>query len=105
MPRTKTNSEEGSAILEFLVFVMLGQLLIMVFVNSISSELELETRLQLFANTLVRVKAPLQPQIEQTLRTDYRLPDATVKELTCSQNLVCLQVSQGKHRAIGVGLR
>lgn len=105
MPRTKTNSEEGSAILEFLVFVMLGQLLIMVFVNSISSELELETRLQLFANTLVRVKAPLQPQFEQTLRTDYRLPDATVKELTCSQNLVCLQVSQDKHRAIGVGLR
>lgn len=99
---SKFLSERGSAILEFITFVLVGQLLILGLAVSTSMTLSHRAKLELFSATLARAISQGHPQLEAILRLDYQLPSALVRQISCKAEYVCLEVHDGQLSSVGV---
>lgn len=97
--------DSGSAILEFIVFVLLGQLLIFSGTMVTAQTLDQKVRLELFASQLARAAALGKTEVlQQALSEDYNLQGVSVAASTCQEQLVCLVVSLGESKANGVSV-
>jgi hypothetical protein len=87
-------SERGSAILEFITFVLVGQLLVFGGSMAIANQLREKVELQLFAAQAARSLA---------LARELTLPEGvTVSGNECEGKLICVKVSKGALSVIGV---
>ena len=97
MFRSWVGSERGSAILEFIVFVILGQMLVFAGSLAISSTLASKVELQLLATNATKSIAvkqePFMPVGVQLIRND------------CSQELVCVILRRGSISVSAVGYK
>jgi hypothetical protein len=97
--------DSGSAILEFIVFVLVGQLLIFSGAMVTAQSLDQKVRLELFASQMARATALGKPAaLQEVLTHDYNLEGVTVAEAPCPGKIVCLVASLGESRANGVSL-
>lgn len=97
MLRWKLRSDSGSAILEFIVFVLVGELFVLGGSIAISSQLYQKVELQSLAAVVARsvakdLKAPLPAGV-------------SMQEDSCSQRLVCIQLSHNSENVSAVSLR
>ena len=106
MPPMKFSESEGSAIVEFIVFVLFGQLLVFAGSLQIAENIDQKVRLDLFASQLARAEAVGKAELLiEELRNDYRLPDAAVLPEDCPRRLVCLRVTSNGAEAIGMSVK
>ena len=102
----KFNDSNGSALAEFLVFVVLGQILVLTGSMQANEWIDKKVRLELFAQQLARAESLGKAnELFNVLKFDYRLQDATVKIDPCGTELVCLTAIDGAFRAYGVSLK
>lgn len=94
MPQLKGESELGSAMLEFIAFVLLGQLLVFVGSMAIASELANKVQLQVLAAQTARNIA---------LERAISLPaDVTLVRNACTARVICVSLSQGNQTVSAV---
>ena len=95
--------ERGSTVVEFIAFVLIGQLLIFSGGMQVAESMDLKVRLELLANQAARAlalgKADL---LVNELKADYNLESAVVTAIRCPQVLACVRVSLGDLQSIGV---
>ena len=95
MFRPQVSSENGSAILEFILFVVLGQMLVFAGSLAISSTLASKVELQILATSATKSialnKDPLIPSGVELIRK------------ACSAELVCLSLRKGSLIVSAVG--
>ncbi|MFM2024068.1 MAG: hypothetical protein RLZZ56_81 [Actinomycetota bacterium] len=97
--------ESGSAILEFIVFVLVGQLLIFSGAMVAAQSLDQKVRLELFASQMARATALGKPEaLQEVLTQDYNLEGVSVSAVPCPEQFVCLVASLGESRANGVSI-
>lgn len=99
---SKIRSSRGSAVLELITFVLVGQLLVSGWLVQIANELDHKMRLQLFAISLARSSSLGTTNLEARLRQDLSLPRAEVRQLACGESLTCLSVTDGSGEVTGV---
>lgn len=99
---SKTKSDRGSAVLELISFVLVGQLLISGWFVQIAGELDRKVRMQLFAISMARAASLGNSSLEANLRQDLGLANAQLRNLPCIEPLVCLEVLDESVRVVGV---
>ena len=101
----RNKGEVGSAVIEFLGFTLIGQLLILTGSIQIASSLDLKLKLELMAHQVARAEAIGKgAEVFTALRLEYRLPKATFSKMSCTSNVVCVKILEGNNQAIGVSL-
>jgi hypothetical protein len=100
----KTSGSVGSAVVEFIVFVLFGQLLGFSIGMQVSQWMDTKLKLELAAQQQVRALALGKgDQLLAELRQD--LPEMAAASLNCSAELVCVTLKSGDLVARGVSLR
>lgn len=90
-------NEEGSAILEFVTFVLVGQLLVFAASMTISSVITDKVELQILASQAARAIA---------LGRDFQIPPGvTMAKRDCGLHLICLSLEKGGHKVPAVNYR
>jgi hypothetical protein len=97
MLRSWVSSESGSAILEFILFVVVGQMLVFAGSLSISTTLESKVELQILAtNAITSISLNQDPLIPSGVELIRR---------ACSAELVCLSLRKGSLLVSAVGYK
>jgi hypothetical protein len=93
----KFRSESGTAILEFVAFVLVAQLFVLGISLQLAQTLTQKVRLQILASAEAKAEAG-NKSIE---------PPEGIREshLECDASLLCLALSQGTTRVVGLSLR
>ena len=100
----KNSGSTGSAVVEFIVFVLFGQLLVFSIGMQVSQWVDTKLKLELAAQQQVRALALGKgDHLLTELRQD--LPEMVVSALNCSAELVCVTLKSGDLVAQGVSLR
>jgi len=100
----KTSGSTGYAVVEFIVFLLFGQLLVFSIGMQVSQWIDTKLKLELAAQQQVRALALGKgDQLLAELRQD--LPEMVVSALNCSAELVCVKLKSGDLVAQGVSLR
>ena len=97
MCQPKASAEKGSAVLEFILFVVLGQMLVFTGALALSSSLTSKVELQILATNASKSIAMNQ---DPTLPSDVQLI-----RTVCSEPLICLTLRQGSMTVAAVSLR
>ena len=105
MHHSKTSSETGSAVLEVITFVLVGQLLVMGWLIQLAEQLDHKTRLQLFAISMARSLSLGHSELEPILKDDLGLVDTKVQNLGCNDPLICVKVDDSGMNVVGVSLK
>lgn len=105
MQRLRTNSDSGSAVLEVITFVLVGQLLVAGWLIQIAEQLDHKVRLQLFAATIARSIGLQNNNLQSELEKDLNLTDVKIQRLDCHRSLVCVSVQDDAMSTIGVSHR
>ena len=97
----KTSQAEGSAVVEFIVFVLFGQLLVFSGAMQLAQWVDTKLKLELSAHQLARAVAlgksdALLPELKRDL------PELRITEFTCGDVLTCLLAESGDLSASGV---
>lgn len=87
---------------EFLVFVLVGELLVLALATGLFGEVDHKLRLELFAAQVARAYALGNGELESVLRTDYRLPNAKLNLQHCGFGFTCISVLDDGVLAQGV---
>ena len=99
-------AESGSAIVEFIAFVVIGQLLAFSGAMTTAELLDRKVRLELFVSQLARAQAIGQARTAfEVLSVDYSLQGIQVSEVSCRAPLVCLSATLDDSTAFGVSYR
>lgn len=93
----RVSAERGSAVLEFIMFVVLGQMLVFAGALAISSTLTSKVELQILATNATRSIAMDQEPILP--------PDVDITQTSCSLPLVCLSLRKGSMSVSAVGYK
>ena len=102
----KFNDTNGSALVEFLIFVVFGQMLVLTGGIQVSEWMDKKVRLELFAHQLARAESLGKAnELFNVLKFDYGLQDATVSIEQCGSELVCLTATEGALHSHGVSLK
>lgn len=93
----RLRDEAGSAILEFITFVLVGQLLVFAASMSLSSALTNKVELQIMASQAARTIA---------LGRGFQVaPDVTLSTRDCGIHLVCLTLEKGELKVEAVNYK
>jgi hypothetical protein len=104
--RSSFDSERGSILVEFIAFVLLGQLFIFGASMTILGELDQKLKVDLLAHQLARAGAIGKvDSLLVSLQNDYLLSQVKLTEVPCNQELFCLKVVADSRAALGVSLR
>jgi hypothetical protein len=104
--RSSFDSERGSILVEFIAFVLLGQLFIFGASMTILGELDQKLKVDLLAHQLARAGAIGKvDSLLVSLQNDYLLSQVKLTEVPCNQELFCLKVVADSRAAMGVSLR
>jgi hypothetical protein len=99
-------AESGSAVLEFLAFVLVGQLLVFSGFMTVADSLDRKVRLELFVAQMAKSQANgITSSLPSVLADDYGLQGVRVIEANCSPNLICLVATFGDLSASGIGIK
>lgn len=94
MFRLNVQSERGSAVLEFIIFILLGQLLVFGGSFLISAELAKKIELQVLASQTARTLA---------LNREISLPvEVSIFRSNCIARVICITLKQGKQSVSAV---
>jgi hypothetical protein len=101
MPLPKTSRAEGSAVVEFIVFVLFGQLLVFTGGMQLAQWLDTKLKLELSVHQLARAVAmgksgDFLPELQR------ELPEFRFKVFACGEELVCVMAESGDLFASGV---
>lgn len=106
MALSSFRSSSGSAIVEFITFILFAQLLVLGSSLQVSEWLDRKVKLELLASQLARAEALGRSEVLlPELVSDYQLAGANVQVLPCGKNFTCVSVSLGDLNARGVSLR
>jgi hypothetical protein len=93
----KIESDRGSAILEFIVFILVGQLLVFGWSVSAASSLYEKVSIQIQAE---------QVALNLAHGTSQELPEGTsLQQYACSPSFICVALVRGNLTAQAVGMR
>jgi hypothetical protein len=93
----RLSDEAGSAILEFITFVLVGQLLVFAASMSLSSALTNKVELQILASQAARTIA---------LGRDFQVSsEVRLSKQDCGIHIVCLSLEKGELRVSAVNYR
>lgn len=97
----KTRDAEGSAVVEFIVFVLFGQLLVFSGGMQLAQWVDTKLKLELSAHQLARAVAlgkgdVLLPELKRDL------PELRIIEVNCGDELTCILAESGDLSASGV---
>jgi hypothetical protein len=99
----KFRNAEGSAVVEFLIFVVLGQLLVFSGGMHASQWMDKKLRLELFANQLARAHSLGKgDELILALKDDYGFGNVSVTYDSCSKPLFCITAQIEDLKAYGV---
>ncbi|CAB4544309.1 MAG: hypothetical protein F2529_03640 [Actinobacteria bacterium] len=103
MLQMKFRNSAGSAIVEFMIFVIFGQLLVFSGALQASEWMDKKLRLELFANHLARAQSlGKERELFAALADDYNLQNVTVTVNECGNSLSCITAQMGDLKAAGV---
>jgi predicted Kef-type K+ transport protein len=102
MRLSKISSETGTAVLEVITFVLVGQLLVMGWLIQLAEQLDHKTRLQLFAISMARSVSLGHTELETAMKEDLGLVGAKMQNFGCNEPLVCVQAVEGGMKTFGV---
>ena len=94
MQLPKTSGSTGSAVVEFIVFLLFGQLLVFSIGMQVSQWIDTKLKLELAAQQQVRALA-LGKGAQLLAELSQDLPDMVVSALNCSAELVCVTLKSG----------
>lgn len=97
MSQPKVRSETGSAVLEFIVFVVLGQMLAFTGALALSSTFTSKVELQILATNAAKSISMNQEPILP--------PDVQLSRNSCSSPLICITLRQGAMSVAAVDVR
>ena len=93
----RLKSELGSAILEFITFVMVGQVVVFGATMALANQLSTKVELQIAAANAARSIA---------LGRDFQLPtNVSLSQSVCLPRLVCVTLSRGDEKVTSVSYR
>jgi hypothetical protein len=103
MPSSKICNSDGSAVVEFIVFVLFGQLLVFAGGMQLAQWVDTKLKLELSAHQLARAESlgkseDLLPELKRDL------PELRITKLFCGDNLVCVLAESGDLWARGVSV-
>lgn len=102
MRHWRPSSESGTAVLEVVTFVLVGQLLVMGWLIQLADQLDHKTRLQLFAMSMARSVSLGHSELEPILKEDLGLVSSRMQILSCNSSLVCIEVVESDMRVLGI---
>lgn len=102
MRHWRPSSESGTAVLEVVTFVLVGQLLVMGWLIQLADQLDHKTRLQLFAMSMARSVSLGHSELESILKEDLGLVSSRMQILSCNSSLVCIEVVESDMRVLGI---
>ena len=102
MRHWRPSSESGTAVLEVVTFVLVGQLLVMGWLIQLADQLDHKTRLQLFAMSMARSVSLGHSELEPILKEDLGLVSSRMQILSCNSSLVCIEVVESGMRVLGI---
>ncbi len=103
MPSSKTVNADGSAVVEFIVFVLFGQLLVFAGGMQLAQWVDTKLKLELSAHQLARAEAlGKSDELVPELKRD--LPELRITKLFCGEDLVCVLAESGDLWARGVSV-
>ena len=102
MRHSKTSTDSGSAVLEVITFLLVGQLLAMGWLIQLAEQLDHKTRLQLFAISMARSLSLGHSELEPVLKEDLGLASSKAQSLNCNASLACVEAVDGDLRVIGI---
>lgn len=95
--------ELGSAVIEFITFVLVGQLLVLSGSIQLATYVDHKLKLELMAHQIARAEAIGSSKVLfESLKNDYQLPTVNYETVRCPYKLVCVKIVDGKLSAIGV---
>lgn len=106
MLRMRFRNSAGSAIVEFMIFVIFGQLLVFSGGLQASEWMDQKLRLELFANHLARAQSlGKEQELFDALADDYHFQNVTVTVNECGNSLSCVTAQIGDLKAFGVSFK
>ncbi|MEO0313402.1 MAG: hypothetical protein RL140_632 [Actinomycetota bacterium] len=105
MLRSRTKSDSGSAVLEVITFVLVGQLLVAGWLIQIAEQMDHKVRLQLFAATMARSIGLQNNNLQSELEKDLNLDGVKIQPIACDSPLICVSVQDESMSSIGVSHR
>jgi uncharacterized membrane protein affecting hemolysin expression len=106
MPLAKFRETAGSAVVEFIVFVLLGQMLVFSGGMQLAQWMDEKLKIELLSHQMARAMAlgkgdRLLPELQQ----DYNLTEVQISELACGESLVCVSASSANLSSRGLSIR
>lgn len=99
----KFRDQHGSAVVEFLIFIVFGQLLVFAGAMQASEWMDRKLRLELFANQVARAESLGKSEpLLVALKEDYGLDGVVVTVDNCAKPLSCITAKLDELRAFGV---
>lgn len=94
MFQSKVREQQGSAILEFIIFVMVGQMLVFGVSTELAALFTSKVELQILASNAARsIAQKLEPEVPAGV---------TLVQVVCSTHLVCVTLHSGTTRVSAV---
>jgi hypothetical protein len=106
MLSTKLRGTSGSAVVEFIVFVLVGQMFVFSGGMQLAQWIDDKLKIELLAHQMARAIALgkgdlLLPELQQ----DYNFTQVEISELACGESLVCIVASSEKISSRGLSIR